>query len=176
MRSRNFPIEITESQKWNSLYKFYKEKRSVVGKITKYNGYFGFTVNIDGINADMAFKELSYGYIEEPEKFIGIDFLFVITRINVTKRELTVSRKRLVENAKAGDILNGLIIDIEENYLTVDVGFACRVLKKDLLDRFVNSIYDYFMFYTTIEVVLQNDFKRLKFTFASTKKLQFGIP
>lgn len=170
MRRRNFPIEITENQKWNSLYRFYKEKRSVVGKITKYNRYFGFTVNIDGINADMAFKELSYSYIEEPEKFIGIDFLFVITRIDVTKGELTVSRKRLVENAKAGDILNGFIIDIEDNYLTVDVGFACRVLKKDLLDRFVNSIDDYFKFYTTIEVVLQNDFKRLKFTFASTKK------
>lgn len=133
MRRRNFPIEITENQKWNSLYRFYKEKRSVVGKITKYNRYFGFTVNIDGINADMAFKELSYSYIEEPEKFIGIDFLFVITRIDVTKGELTVSRKRLVENAKAGDILNGFIIDIEDNYLTVDVGFACRVLKKTFL-------------------------------------------
>ena len=170
MRNRNFPIAITESQKWNSLYRFYKEKRSVVGKITNYNKHFGFTIDIDGINADMAFKELSYGYIEEPEKFIGNDFLFIITGIDVSNKTLSVSRKRLVENVKAGDILNGFIIDIEDNYLTVDVGFACRVLKKDLLDRFVKSIDDYFKFYTPIKVVLQNDFKKLKFTFASTKK------
>lgn len=170
MRNRNFPIAITESQKWNSLYRFYKEKKSVVGKITNYNKYFGFTINIDGINADMAFKELSYGYIEEPEKFIGNDFLFIITGIDVSNKTLSVSRKKLVENVKAGDILNGFIIDIEDNYLTVDVGFACRVLKKDLLDRFVKSIDDHFKFYTPIKVVLQNDFKKLKFTFASTKK------
>lgn len=63
------------------------------------------------------------------------------------------SRKRLVSNAKAGNILNGFIIDIEDNFITVDVGFACRILKRNLPDYFVKSIDDHFKFYTPIKLL-----------------------
>lgn len=170
MRKRNFPDNITEIQRWKNLYTCYKNRKSIVGKIVKYNQYFGFTVDVDGINADMSIRELSYWNNEEPEKFVGNYFSFIITGIDTYRKTLSVSRKKLVANTKAGDILNGFIIDIEDNYIIVDVGFACRVLKRNLRDYFVKSIDEHFRFYTPIKLVLLNDFEKLKYTFASTRK------
>ena len=53
MRKRNFPDNITEIQRWKNLYACYKNRKSIVGKIVKYNQYSGFTVDIDGINAKL---------------------------------------------------------------------------------------------------------------------------
>lgn len=170
MRKRNFPDNITEIQRWKNLYACYKNRKSIVGKIVKYNQYFGFTVDIDGINANMSIRELSYWNNEEPEKFVGNYFSFIITEIDTYQKTLSVSRKKLVVNAKAGDILNGFIIDIEDNYIIVDVGFACRVLKRNLRNYFVKSIDDHFKFYASIKLVLLNDFEKLKYTFASAKE------
>ena len=170
MRKRNFSDNITEVQRWKNLYACYRNRRSVIGTIINYSQYFGFTVDIDGISAKMSIGELSYWRNEEPEKFVGNNFSFIITEIDTYKKTLSVSRKKLVSNAKAGDILNGFIIDIEDNFITVDVGFACRILKRNLRDYFVKSIDDHFKFYTPIKLVLLNDFERLKYTFASTKE------
>lgn len=170
MRKRNFSDNITEVQRWKNLYACYRNRRSVIGTIINYSQYFGFTVDIDGISAKMSIGELSYWRNEEPEKFVGNDFSFIITEIDTYKKTLSVSRKRLVSNAKAGDILNGFIIDIEDNFITVDVGFACRILKKNLRDYFVKSIDDHFKFYASIKLVLLNDFEKLKYTFASAKE------
>ena len=170
MRKRNFPNNITEEQKWKNLYACYRNYKSIVGTIINYSQYFGFTVDVDGINAKMSIGELSYWRNEEPEKFVGNNFSFIITEIDTYKKTLSVSRKKLVSNAKAGDILNGFIIDIEDNFITVDVGFACRILKRNLRDYFVKSIDDHFKFYTPIKLVLLNDFEKLKYTFASTKE------
>lgn len=170
MRKQNFPSNISEIQKWENLYARYRNHNSIVGKIVKYNKYFGFTVDVDGIHANMPIKELSYGKNEEPEKFEGNYFLFIITKINTHKRTLSVSRRKLVTNAKAGDILNGFIIDIEDNSITVDVGFTCRIQKRNLCDYFIKSINDHFKFYTPVKLVLLNDFEKLKYTYASTKK------
>lgn len=170
MRKRNFPNNITEVQKWKNLYACFRNHKSIVGTIIYYSQYFGFTVDVDGINARMSIGELSYWRNEEPEKFVGNNFTFIITEIDTYQKTLSVSRKRLVSNAKAGDILNGFIIDIEDNFITVDVGFACRILKRNLRDYFVKSIDDHFKFYTSIKLVLLNDFEKLKYTFASTKE------
>lgn len=170
MRKRNFPDNITEVQKWKNLYACYRNYKSIVGTIINYNQYFGFTVDVDGINAKMSVGELSYWRNEEPEKFVGNNFSFIITEIDTYQKTLSVSRKRLVSNAKAGNILNGFIIDIEDNFITVDVGFACRILKRNLRDYFVKSIDDQFKFYAPIKLVLLNDFEKLKYTFASTKE------
>lgn len=170
MRKRNFPDNITDVQRWKNLYACYRNRRSVIGTIINYSQYFGFTVDIDGISAKMSIGELSYWRNEEPEKFVGNDFSFIITEIDIYQKTLSVSRKRLVSNAKAGDILNGFIIDIEDNFITVDVGFACRILKRNLRDYFVKSIDDHFKFYASIKLVLLNDFEKLKYTFASAKE------
>lgn len=170
MRKRNFSDNITEVQRWKNLYACYRNRRSVIGTIINYSQYFGFTVDIDGISAKMSIGELSYWRNEELEKFVGNDFSFIITEIDTYKKTLSVSRKRLVSNAKAGDILNGFIIDIEDNFITVDVGFACRILKRNLRDYFVKSIDDHFKFYASIKLVLLNDFEKLKYTFASAKE------
>ena len=109
MRKRNFSDNITEVQRWKNLYACYRNRRSVIGTIINYSQYFGFTVDIDGISAKMSIGELSYWRNEEPEKFVGNDFSFIITEIDTYKKTLSVSRKRLVSNDKAGDILNGFI-------------------------------------------------------------------
>lgn len=95
MRKRNFPDNITEIQRWKNLYACYKNRKSIVGKIVKYNQYFGFTVDIDGINANMSIRELSYWNNEEPEKFVGNYFSFIITEIDTYQKTLSVSRKNL---------------------------------------------------------------------------------
>lgn len=170
MRKRNFPDNITEVQKWKNLHACYRNYKSIVGTIINYSQYFGFTVDVDGINAKMSIGELSYWRNEKPEKFVGNNFSFIITEIDTYQKTLSVSRKRLVSNAKAGDILNGFIIDIEDNFITIDVGFACRILKRNLRDYFVTSIDDHFKLYTSIKLALLNDFEKLKYTFASTKE------
>lgn len=170
MRERNFSDNITEVQRWKNLYACYRNRRSVIGTIINYSQYFGFTVDIDGISAKMSIGELSYWRNEEPERFVDNDFSFIITEIDTYQKTLSVSRKRLVSNAKAGDILNGFIIDIEDNFITVDVGFACRILKRNLRDYFVKSIDDHFKFYASLKLVLLNDFEKLKYTFASAKE------
>lgn len=114
MRKRNFPDNITEVQKWKNLYACYRNYKSIVGTIINYSQYFGFTVDVDGINAKMSIGELSYWRNEEPDKFVGNNFSFIITEIDTYQKTLSVSRKRLVSNAKVGDILNGFIINLND--------------------------------------------------------------
>lgn len=108
----------------------YRNRRSVIGTIINYSQYFGFTVDIDGISAKMSIGELSYWRNEEPEKFVGNNFSFIITEIDTYKKNIIGLSAETCFKCQAGDILNGFIIDIEDNFITVDVGFVVEFLKK----------------------------------------------
>ena len=170
MRTFNFPTNLSEKSKWKLLNNYKYNGTSVVGKIVKFSTYFGFTIDVDGISAEMPAYDLSYAREVEPEKYVGKYFMFAIKKIDVSKNLLILSRKLLVADAKAGDILNGFIADIDDNSLMVDVGFMCRVFKNHMRDFFIDNIGNYFDFYEHVTIMILNDYTKQKFTVATTKE------
>lgn len=170
MRTINFPTNISEKSKWQLLYNYKKNRTSVVGKIVNFSVYFGFTIDVDGIKAEMSQSDLSYAKDIEPEKYVGQYFVFAIKDINLNDKILKLSRKLSVVNAKAGTILNGFITDIDDNSLMIDVGFMCKVFKNHMRDCYIDNIDKYFDFYKSVTVMLLDDYTKQKFTIASTKE------
>ena len=124
MRTINFPTNISEKSKWQLLYNYKKNRTSVVGKIVNFSVYFGFTIDVDGIKAEMSQSDLSYAKDIEPEKYVGQYFVFAIKDINLNDKVLKLSRKLSVANAKAGTILNGFITEIDDNSLIISPVFT----------------------------------------------------
>ena len=170
MRTINFPTNISEKSKWQLLYNYKKNRTTVVGKIVNFSVYYGFTIDVDGIKAEMSQSDLSYAKDIEPEKYVGQYFVFAIKDINLNDKFLRLSRKLSVANAKAGTILNGFITDIDDNSLMIDVGFMCKVFKYHMRDCYIDNIDKYFDFYKSVTVMLLDDYTKQKFTIASTKE------
>lgn len=171
MRTINFPTNISEKSKWQLLYNYKKNRTTVVGKIVNFSVYYGFTIDVDGIKAEMSQSDLSYAKDIEPEKYVGQYFVFAIKDINLNDKFLRLSRKLSVANAKAGTILNGFITDIDDNSLMIDVGFMCKVFKYHMRDCYIDNIDKYFDFYKSVTVMLLDDYTKQKFT---TRNQKYG--
>ena len=169
MRTINFPDNYSVHQKWSALYQCYKEGKPIVGTITQYSEHFGFTVSIDGILAHMDKYEFTFAYIEDHEEYINKTFLFKILRVDEYEKKIVVSRKRLATSFQKGDLVQGIVYEIIGNRMHVDVGFLARVHIRDMADKFIPDINEIYSVNQVVDVVLKEDYTRLKYTEASTK-------
>lgn len=169
MKKRNFPEDISKYNLWESLYNCYRSNIPVVGTIIKYNERIGYTVDVDGIHADMPRYEISYAYIADFESYVGKTFLFTISNIDTYCHSLKVTRKRLASSLKAGMTANGVITEIIGNRMHIDVGFLARVNIKDMADFFVKDINDIFQEGQFVDITLLEDYNSEKYTEATSK-------
>ena len=169
MKQRNFPEDISKYTLWQSLANCYHSDIPVVGTIINYNDHFGYTVEIDGIHAEMRRYDISSAYINDFESYVGKTFLFNIIHIDTLRHTLKVSRKTLVSNLKAGMLARGIVTEIIGNRMHIDVGFLARVNIKDMADFFIKDINDIFHEGQFIDIVLLEDYNAEKYTEATSK-------
>ena len=104
----------------NQLYDAYASKTPVEGNVKEVcKG--GFNIEISGKRAFCPISQIDVKYVEKPEEYIGENFPFLITRFEEKGRNIVVSRRdylnidiekkrsEFFEEAKPGDILNGVI-------------------------------------------------------------------
>ena len=169
MRVNNFPDNLSTTNKWAELRDLYRSGKPVVGEITKYSDYFGYTVSINGILADMNKNELTAAYVDDYDEWCGRKILVKLVRVDEYSKKLVVSRKRLAYSYLEGQLVQGFVTEIVGNRMHVDVGFLARVHIRDMADRFVSDINDMYSEGQAIDLVLSEDYSKEKYTEASTK-------
>ena len=105
----------------------------VEGKVTEVvNG--GFRVSIQGQSAFCPISQLDSKYTKTPEEYVGKKFDFLITQFDAKKRNIVVSRRKLldaqklenegvwIEKNKIGDIVPGTVTRTEQFGAFVDLG------------------------------------------------------
>lgn len=158
MRTNNFPNSYSVYQKWAELRDCFRLGKPVVGEITKYSDYFGFTVSINGILADMNKNELTTAYVDDYQVWCGRKILVKLLRVDEYSKRVVVSRKRYSYTFKQGQLIQGVVSEIVGNRMHVDVGFLARVHIKDMADRFVNDISALYSEGQVIDLVLNEDY------------------
>ncbi len=102
------------------LYDAYASRTPVEGNVKEVcKG--GFNIEIAGKRAFCPVSQIDVKYVEKPEEYIGDTFTFIITRFEEKGRNIIVSRrdylnidierkkKAFFEEAKSGDLLDGII-------------------------------------------------------------------
>ncbi|MCB0348671.1 MAG: S1 RNA-binding domain-containing protein [Bdellovibrionales bacterium] len=125
--SRNAPTDIS------NLEDAFDMELPVEGKVTEIvKG--GFRVSIQGQTAFCPISQLDARSAKAPEDYIGKKFEFLITQFEGNKRNIVVSRRKLLdlqkaeheglwlEKHKVGDIVSGLVTRTESYGAFVDVG------------------------------------------------------
>lgn len=105
----------------------------VEGKVTEaVNG--GFRVSIQGQMAFCPISQLEARHIKDPKEVLGKKYEFLITQFEPRKRNIVVSRRKLLDLQKAenegafmhdkkiGDVLSGTVTRVEPYGAFVDVG------------------------------------------------------
>lgn len=169
MRVNNFPDNLNTANKWAELRDYYRSGKPVVGEITKYSDYFGYTVSINGILADMNKNELTSAYVDDYNEWCGRKVLVKLVRVDEYSKKIVVSRKRLAYSYLQGQLVHGFVTEIVGNRMHVDVGFLARVHIKDMADRFISDINDVYSEGQAIDLVLNENYSKEKYTEASTR-------
>ena len=169
MRVNNFPDNLNTANKWAELRDYYRSGKPIVGEITKYSDYFGYTVSINGILADMNKNELTSAYVDDYNEWCGRKILVKLLRVDEYSKKIVVSRRRLAYSYLRGQLVQGFVTEIVGNRMHVDVGFLARVHIKDMADRFVSDINDVYSEGQAIDLVLNENYSKGKYTEASTK-------
>lgn len=104
----------------NGLYEAYRSKVPVQGHVTE-TCKGGFRVRVMGKNAFCPVSQMDITYVENPDIYAGEDFEFLISRIEENGRNIVVSRRELLnrhiaeqrrkflQSASKGDILEGRV-------------------------------------------------------------------
>lgn len=169
MKKRNTIEGISIYELWNVLKKYYYDHAPVIGTIIGYNEHFGFTVDVDGVHAEMPWYELSHARIDDFNSFVGLSCYFVITNIDVYRKHLKLSRKKYAERLKVNDVVTGIVEDILDNRMYVDVGFSVRIKIRNMADFFIQNISNIFSIGQKIEIILLEDYCANKYTEAGSK-------
>jgi len=169
MRTHNFPKNATNSKKWEFLKFCCKNNLPVIGYITKYSEYFGFSVNIDDIEGSMNKFELSCSRINDPNLYVGKYVVLYITKVNILTHELKLSRKRISYFKQVGDIVQGYVEEVYGNQMYVDAGFKVRLSLNNLPHIEDKNIDSKYKTGDSIELVLLEDIHRERYTSASAR-------
>jgi small subunit ribosomal protein S1 len=94
----------------------------------------GFIVDIGGINAFLPISQLDIHFVKDTQPYIGKTYEFVITELDVRKKNIVVSRRKIVEDEKnasreaalasatEGQVLDGIVSRITNFGAFVDIG------------------------------------------------------
>jgi len=124
--------EVLEKQVWDKIEESFKNKQTIKGTIKK-SVKGGFIVDV-GVNAFLHISQVDTSFVNNPEKYIGKNFEFVITEFDRYDKKITLSRRKLLEDEKRakkekmfatlteGQILDGTVKKIIPSAAFVDLG------------------------------------------------------
>lgn len=124
--------EVLEKKAWDDVEEIFKSKKTIKGTIIK-SVKGGFIVNV-GVNAFLHISQVDIVFVNQPEKYIGKTFDFVITEFDRYDKKITLSRRKILEDEKAakraamfeslneGQILDGTVKKIIPSAAFVDLG------------------------------------------------------
>ncbi|MFZ4404001.1 MAG: S1 RNA-binding domain-containing protein [Pseudobdellovibrionaceae bacterium] len=125
--SKSSPVDL------DSLEDAFDMELPIEGKVTEVvNG--GYRVSIQGQSAFCPFSQLDTKPISDPASLVGKKFDFLITQFDSRKKNIVVSRRRLldlqksenegvwIEKYKVGDLIQGVVTRTEQYGAFVDLG------------------------------------------------------
>jgi small subunit ribosomal protein S1 len=125
--SKSAPVD------FDSLEDAFDMELPVEGKVTEaVNG--GYRVSVQGQSAFCPISQLGVPYGQDASGYIGKKFEFLITQFDARKKNIVVSRRKLlnlqkaesegvwIQNHKAGDLVQGTVTRVEQFGAFVDLG------------------------------------------------------
>ncbi len=118
---------------WEMAVKAHAEKQRVRG-IVKSSVKGGFIVDVQGVQAFLPASLADLRPVRQPEKMIGTGVRCQVIEINMSKRQLVLSRKavleeeagkrktKILEELRSGEIRIGRIVRIAADSLVIDIG------------------------------------------------------
>jgi small subunit ribosomal protein S1 len=94
----------------------------------------GFIVDIGTINAFLPISQLDIHFVKDTQSYVGKTYEFVITELDVRKKNIVISRRKIVEDEKnaireatlasvsEGQVLDGIVLRITNFGAFVDIG------------------------------------------------------
>lgn len=136
MSMRGQPIlsyrEVLEKEQWDKIEQLYKSGKNVHGTILKtIKG--GFLVDI-GLRAFLHISQVDTRFVKDGEKYVGKSYEFAITEFDRKSKNITVSRRKILEDERAakknalletlaeGQILDGTVTRITNFGAFIDLG------------------------------------------------------
>lgn len=162
MRHNNFPQNASTKARWKMLSDFRRNNIVIVGKIIAFSERYGYTVDIDGIKANLNKWELTNSYIEDYNLYLDKEFFFNIVSVDIFSETAKISHKSFANNLKKGQITHGVVTFVEGNRVFIDVGFIVRVIVPEHINYKIGDI---------AIVILQEDYVGQKYTKGSTSPL-----
>ncbi|GHT46691.1 30S ribosomal protein S1 [Endomicrobiia bacterium] len=121
--------KIIEEKKWSLLREIFKKKKRVKAVILKtIKG--GFTVDVCGVNAFLPIAQVDMHFVKETEQYIGKSYEFEITKFDARKKNVVVSRRKIIEDEiksalesiTEGQILDGTVSRITKFEAFINLG------------------------------------------------------
>ncbi|GHT61720.1 30S ribosomal protein S1 [Endomicrobiia bacterium] len=125
--------KIIEEKKWSLLREIFEKNKRVKAVILKtIKG--GFSVDVCGVNAFLPIAQVDMHFVKETEQYIGKSYEFVITKFDARKKNVVVSRRKIIEDeintARAsalesiteGQILDGTVSRITKFEAFINLG------------------------------------------------------
>ncbi|GHT37462.1 30S ribosomal protein S1 [Endomicrobiia bacterium] len=121
--------KIIEEKKWSLLREIFKKKKRVKAVILKtIKG--GFTVDVCGVNAFLPIAQVDMHFVKETEQYIGKSYKFEITKFDARKKNVVVSRRKIIEDEiksalesiTEGQILDGTVSRITKFEAFINLG------------------------------------------------------
>lgn len=135
--------EVDASQGWEQVIVAYEKNMPLTGKIVKVvSDNKGFLVDM-GVQLFLPISQADIKKIKNPQKLLGKEFLFKITKLNSKDKTGVVSRKIIMEeekkekikqifgSLKIGDIIKGVVTSITEYGAFVNIGGMDGLIHKD---------------------------------------------
>lgn len=159
MRHHNFPEKASIKARWKMLSAFHRNNITVVGKIISFSERYGYTVDIDGIKANLNHRDLTNNYIDDYSFYLDKEFFFNIVSVDTFNETAKISHKSLASTFKKGQITHGVVSFVEGNRVFIDVGFVVKVIVPEHINYKKGD---------TAIVILQEDYVGQKYTKGAT--------
>ncbi len=118
---------------WEMVTKAHAEKQRVRG-IVKSSVKGGFIVDVQGVQAFLPSSLADLRPVRQPEKMIGTGVRCLVIEVNLSKRQLVLSRKavledeagkrkvKIMEDLRGGEVRIGRIVRVSAEGLLIDIG------------------------------------------------------
>ncbi|MDR2399704.1 MAG: 30S ribosomal protein S1 [Endomicrobium sp.] len=124
---------ILEKDKFDNLQKAFNNGNYISGTILK-DIKCGFIVDIGGVNAFLPISHVDINFVKDAKVYIAKTYEFVITELDIKKRNIVISRRKILEDEKnivresalssiaESQILDGTVSRITNFGAFVDIG------------------------------------------------------
>jgi small subunit ribosomal protein S1 len=124
---------VLEKAKFDEIQTAFNSRKHISGTILK-SIKGGFIVDIGTINAFLPISQVDIHFVKDTQAYIGKTYEFIITEFDVRKKNIVISRRKIVEDEKnasreaalaslaEGQVLDGVISRITNFGAFVDIG------------------------------------------------------